>query len=61
MVGDSLEADIFGAKNLGMKAIWITRRAQFKDEDMRRIKPDFSMRKLNELLPTLERISITRV
>jgi len=61
MVGDSLEADIYGAKNLGMNSIWITRRAQFKDEDMRRIKPDFSIRKLNELLPTLERISITRI
>ncbi len=61
MIGDSLEADIHGAKNLGMKTIWITRRAQFKDEDMRRIKPDFSLRKLNELLPTLERISITRI
>jgi hypothetical protein len=44
-----------------MTAIWITRRAQFKDEEMRRIKPDFSMRKLNELLPTLERISITHI
>ncbi len=61
MIGDSLEADIHGAKNLGMKTIWITRRAKFRDEDMRRIKPDFSLRKLNELLPTLERISITRV
>jgi putative hydrolase of the HAD superfamily len=61
MIGDSLEADIFGAKNLGMQTIWITRRAQFKDDDMRRIKPDFSLRKLNELLPTLERISITRI
>ena len=60
MVGDSLEADIVGGKNLGMTSIWITRRAQFKDEEMRRIKPDFSMRKLNELLPILERISISR-
>lgn len=61
MIGDSLEADIAGAKNSGMQTIWITRRAQFKDEDMRRIQPDFSLRKLNELLPTLERISITRI
>ncbi len=61
MIGDSLEADIFGAKSLGMQTIWLTRRAQFKDEDMRRIQPDFSLRKLNELLPTLERISITRI
>jgi len=58
MIGDSLEADIYGAKKLNMPTIWITRRAQFKDEDIRRIKPDFSLRNLNELLPTLERISI---
>ena len=58
MIGDSLEADIYGAKKLNMQTIWITRRAQFKDEDIRRIKPDFSLRNLNELLPTLERISI---
>jgi len=61
MVGDSLEADIFGAKRLGMKTIWITRRATFKDEDMRRIQPDFSIRKLTELLPTLERMSIGHI
>lgn len=61
MVGDSLDADILGAKQLGMKAIWITRRAQFTDEDMRRIKPDFSIRKLSELLPTLDLISLSRI
>ena len=33
MVGDSLEADIFGAKNLGMQTIWITRRAQFTADE----------------------------
>lgn len=60
MIGDSLEADISGAKNLGITAIWITRRAEFTDEEMRRIKPDFSLRKLPELLPTLERIAISR-
>lgn len=60
MIGDSLEADISGAKQLGMTAIWLTRRAQFKDEDMHRIKPDFSLRKLSELPPTLDRIAISR-
>lgn len=60
MIGDSLEADIVGAKQIGMTAIWLTRRAQFKDEDMRRIKPDFSLRKLSELPPTLDRIAIPR-
>jgi HAD superfamily hydrolase (TIGR01662 family) len=61
MVGDSLQADIYGARQLGMKTIWITRRAQFKNDDMQRFKPDFSLRKLAELLPTLERISVTRI
>jgi HAD superfamily hydrolase (TIGR01549 family) len=60
MVGDSLEADIAGAKRAEMTAIWITRRAQFRDEDMRRIRPDFSLRKLTELLPTLDMIAVTR-
>ena len=61
MIGDSLDADIQGAKNLDMKAIWITRRAAIKADEMQRIKPDFSVRSLNELLPTLERLSITRI
>jgi len=60
MIGDSLEADILGAGRAGMTSIWITRRARFKDEDIRRIKPDFSIRKLSELFPTLERIALSR-
>ncbi|WKZ39341.1 MAG: HAD family hydrolase [Anaerolineales bacterium] len=60
MVGDSLEADIIGAKQVGMTAIWITRRASFTDEEMRRIKPDFSLRKLSELSPTLDMLSLSR-
>lgn len=60
MIGDSLDADILGANQLGITSIWLTRRAQFKDEDIRRIKPDFSLRKLSELPPTLDRLSISR-
>lgn len=60
MVGDSLEADVIGAKQVGMTAIWITRRASFTDEEMRRIKPDFSLRKLSELSPTLDMLSLSR-
>jgi 2-haloalkanoic acid dehalogenase type II len=59
MVGDSLQADIFGAKNLGMYSIWITRRAQFTADEVQHIQPDFCMVTLNELLPTLERINLT--
>jgi 2-haloalkanoic acid dehalogenase type II len=60
MVGDSLEADILGAKQVGMTTFWVTRRAKFSDEDMQRIKPDFSLRKLSELLPTLDMLAATR-
>ncbi|MDO9302231.1 MAG: HAD family hydrolase [Anaerolineales bacterium] len=62
MIGDSLEADIFGAKNLGMQTIWITRRAQFNEDERaaQRIQPDFSLSDLNWLLPTLEQINLTR-
>jgi putative hydrolase of the HAD superfamily len=60
MVGDSLEADIFGANNLGMQSIWIKRRAQFTADEEQRIQPTFSLSGLNELLPTLERINFTR-
>ena len=59
MIGDSLEADILGAKNLNITSIWITRRAKFEDEEMRRIQPDFSLRKLSELPATLDRLSIS--
>ncbi|MCJ7435219.1 MAG: HAD-IA family hydrolase [Anaerolineales bacterium] len=61
MVGDTLEADIMGAQKAGLLGIWITRRAQPNADDLQRIKPDFSLRGLNELYPTLERIKTTRI
>jgi putative hydrolase of the HAD superfamily len=60
MVGDSLEADIYGAKSLGMQTIWLTRRAQYNADEKQRIQPDFSLSDLNGLLPTLEQINLTR-
>jgi putative hydrolase of the HAD superfamily len=60
MVGDSLEADISGSKNLGMQAVWITRRAQFTADEKQRIQPDVSLSDLNGLLPTLEKINLSR-
>ncbi|HNO93932.1 MAG TPA: HAD family hydrolase, partial [Anaerolineales bacterium] len=59
MIGDSLEADIIGANELNITSIWLTRRAQFKTEDMHRIKPNFSLRKLSELPPTLDLLSFS--
>jgi len=61
MVGDSLEADIFGAKNLNMKSIWITRRAQFTADEAQRAQPDFSLSDLTEIFPTLEQINLSRI
>jgi len=60
MVGDSLGADIYGAQNLNMQTIWLTRRAQFTEDEKQRIKPTFSLPSLNELLSTLEQINLTR-
>ena len=60
MVGDTLEADILGAQKAGLLGVWITRRAQPNVDDLRHIKPDFSLLSLNELYPTLERINATR-
>ena len=60
MVGDSLQADIFGAKNVNMQTFWITRRAQFSADEEQRIQPDFSLRDLDQLYPTLEQINLTR-
>ena len=60
MIGDSLQADIYGAKKLNMQTIWITRRVQPSAAEEQHIHPDFSLRDLNELLPILERINNTR-
>jgi putative hydrolase of the HAD superfamily len=57
MVGDSLQADICGAKNLGMKAIWVSRRAELTADEAQRIQPDFGLAGLNELFSTLEQIN----
>ena len=51
MVGDNLEADIFGANRLGIRSVWITRRVDnpltmLKNSD---IHPDFQIAKLREL------------
>lgn len=59
MVGDTLDADIGGAQKAGMTGIWITRRAQPTADELQRIQPDFSLRGLDELYPTLKRISAT--
>ena len=60
MVGDSLQADIVGARNLGMLAIWISRRADFTAEERENIQPDFSLSGLDGLCSILERVNQLR-
>ncbi len=51
MIGDTLGADILGARNAGIYSIWITRRADTPDNQSHRetIFPDASITTLDEL------------
>jgi putative hydrolase of the HAD superfamily len=51
MIGDTLNADILGAINIGMASIWITRRADMleNNEYRRSIVPDETIATLDEL------------
>ena len=51
-VGDTLDADIEGAKAVGMKAIYIERRVQKESE---KVCPDQTIKSLSELSSVLER------
>ncbi len=55
MVGDTLGADILGAKNAGIYSVWITRRAAKpgNQDHLDTIQPDASIANLNELLELL--------
>jgi FMN phosphatase YigB (HAD superfamily) len=49
MVGDTLGADILGAKNAGIYSVWITRRAARKQPHQETIIPDGKVDALSEL------------
>ncbi|GAB4547493.1 MAG: TIGR02253 family HAD-type hydrolase [Anaerolineales bacterium] len=53
MVGDSLAADIQGARNVGLTTVWISRRAQCAPAEIQRIRPDAEISSLAELMPAL--------
>jgi 2-haloalkanoic acid dehalogenase type II len=56
MVGDTLNADILGARKSGIASVWITRRVdlQKEGETAREIPPDAEIASLSELPPLLE-------
>jgi HAD superfamily hydrolase (TIGR01509 family) len=49
MIGDTLDADILGANQLGMYSIWITRYTTSNIEEFRRIEPSATLRSLSEI------------
>jgi putative hydrolase of the HAD superfamily len=57
MVGDTLGADILGARNAGVRAIWITRRAgtPANRSHLDTIQPDATISTLSELPRVLEK------
>jgi putative hydrolase of the HAD superfamily len=58
MVGDTLTADILGAQKSGLRAVWITRRAN-RPENTRvqsLVIPDWKIVQLSELIPLLNSI-----
>ncbi|MCL5429817.1 MAG: HAD family hydrolase, partial [Chloroflexi bacterium] len=62
MVGDTLGADILGARNAGLTSIWLTRRADTpaNRDHLDTIKPDVTittLTELPELLGTKEAVS----
>jgi putative hydrolase of the HAD superfamily len=52
MVGDLKETDILGAHQMGMKSVWITRRA-IKTADRINVKPEAVVSALSEIPPLL--------
>lgn len=49
MVGDTFEADVMGARHVGMKSIWITRRVREKKNYPSFLRPDAVVSKLSEI------------
>jgi FMN phosphatase YigB (HAD superfamily) len=58
MVGDTLPADILGAQQIGMKSIWIARRADRSEnnEVLGKIKPDYTIHDLASLVDLVPQI-----
>ena len=58
MVGDNLDADVYGAQNAGMFGVWISRRAAPRTEDQFRIQPDAVVSSLLEIPSALDRLQV---
>ena len=58
MVGDNLDADIYGAQNAGLYGIWLSRRSAPRTEDQFSIQPDASVYSLLELPSALDLLQV---
>jgi putative hydrolase of the HAD superfamily len=58
MVGDNLDADIRGAQNAGLSAIWLRRRAGSVNEEQAQVKADAVLSSLAELPAALDRLQV---
>jgi putative hydrolase of the HAD superfamily len=58
MVGDNPDADIRGAKEAGLYAVWISRRAGQQNGDPFPVQPDASLATLGELPALLDRLQV---
>jgi len=58
MVGDTLPADVLGAQNSGVKSVWITRRANRRENNdvLENIHPDYVISDLSALIPLVDKI-----
>ncbi len=52
MIGDLMETDVLGAHQIGMKSIWITRRA-IETANRINVRPDAVVSTLSEIPPLL--------
>jgi len=57
MVGDTLNADVLGANQMGIESVWITRRVDLSGQDNHReeIRPDHVIENLWELIGVLDK------
>ncbi len=58
MIGDNLDADIRGAKNAGLAAIWIKRRAESQKANPPQVTPDAVVSALTEIPSSLDRLQV---
>jgi HAD superfamily hydrolase (TIGR01662 family) len=58
MVGDNLDADVRGAQNVGLFAVWLRRRAGERGEEQLSIQPDAVLSSLSELPAFLDHLQV---